>query len=559
MNLTGNNGVHGGDLVLEALIAAGVNVVFGVPGGHSIPVYDALSRCRKIRHVLGRHEQGLVYMADGYSRASGRTGVVLTTSGPAVMNAAAAMGGATTDGAAVLVIGSAPRSELIGRNRGGLHDLNDAMEIVRPLCRTVARCERTEDIPTVISGLIGSLQNGRPGSAFCDIPADVYSGRIERSVGDHCSRNTYRPKAISVTSQLAVYSTQIKRAARMLSSAKRTFIIAGVGALQSGAARELDRVAELTGAVVTTTSLARGLFARHHPAHVFRDGGLWKPLDVLISEADVVLAVGTMFKQEDTADWTIKPGQRLIHIDIDPEEIGRSYPAEIGIAADAKEALRAILDELDHGYPADPTWRKRAKEAQERYLKARRRQNPVGFSAMDALRQTLPDNTILVADRCNLGYWLWRCYPTDYPRSFQYPLGYGGIGGALPQAIGATIGAPDRPVVCVIGDGGIHFTLGELSVAKQESAKFPIILCNNNRYGAIEAAMVRTYGHNKLGCSLWNPDFSKIAEAYGMEYRKADTVRALGTALGAALATKRLGMIEFTVDLADPPPDVDIS
>jgi thiamine pyrophosphate-dependent acetolactate synthase large subunit-like protein len=548
----GNNTktVHGGDLVLDALVSAGVEVVFGVPGGHSTPVYDALSRHPDVRHVLGRSEQGLVYMADGYSRATGKLGVVLTTSGPAVACAAAGLGGVTTDGSSVLVVSSGPRSDLIGHNRGGLHDLNDELEIVRPLCRKTARCATTTDIPGSIADLVATVMNGRGGAAFCEIPADVYATRV--SVGtDQLSLPDPAP-----VSRRPVARETVARAAELLSGAQRPFIIAGYGAVRAGAEAELAEIADLTGAVVTTTALARGILRRDHLGHAFRDGGFWKPLDAVIADADVVLAVGTMFRQEDTADWTMRPGGKLIHIDIDECEVGRSYVADVGIVADAKEALRAILPLLRRTSPAPESWRARGKSAEARYLEARRRQHPPGMEALDVLRAVLPAEAILVADRCSLGYWIWRCYPTDSPRSFQYPMGYGGLGGALPQAIGATIGAPDRPVVCVIGDGGIHFTLGDLAVAAQEEVRFPIILCNNNRYGAISAAMTRSFGHTDVGCELWNPDFSKIAEAYGMVYRRADTLEELGRSLQATLG--RFAMIELTVDLADPPPDVDL-
>ena len=538
----------GGALVVEALENAGVEVVFGIPGGHSIPIYDALSRTDAIRHVLGRHEQGLAFMADGYSRATGRIGVLTTTSGPGVANTAGAMGGATTDTSAVLNIASAPRSGLIGKNRGGLHDLNSAADLMRPVCRYTEHCGNAADIRRKIGGLIESLRSGRRGGAFCEIPADILAAPVEAALtttDESGGPQLRRPS-----------TADIEKAARMLSEARRPFIIAGTGALESDAGRAIRKLAETCGAIVTTTSLARGLIPPEHPNHVHKDGGYWKPLNEVVAEADVVVAFGTMFRQEDTADWSVQMGKSLIHIDIDPDEIGRSYEPVIGMVADAKDAAERLLSLVSRTRPADPEWLRRGKDAESRHLSGRRREHPVEMAVLDALRGSVADDGVLVCDRCSLGYWVWRCLPTKSPRSFQYPMGYGGLGGALPQAIGAKIGSPDRPVICIIGDGGIQFTLGELGVAAQEGTRFPIVLCNNGAYGAIKAGMIRNYGHAKIGCDLKNPDYRQIASAYGISYTRADSPETFSRELSGMLSRDELGILDLTVDIADPPPTV---
>ena len=456
----------GGEAVVAALSAHGIDLIFGIPGGHSLSIYDALARQDQIRHILGRHEQGLGFMADGYARASGRIGVVTVTSGPAVANLAAAMGGATTDNSRVLAIASTVRSDLIGKNRGALHDCGESLEIMRPVCRYVHRCESVEEIPTAITELLHKLRSGRAGGAYCEIPCDILDSTAELEV--------QAPKPCERTKP---DGDLIAAAVRLLREAQRPVIWAGCGATISGADREVKLLAEKLGAIVISTTLGRGILPADHPNAVTPDGGLHAQVNEVVGQADVVLAVGTMFKHEDTAGWSTRMGDRLIHIDMDPAELGRSYPVELGIAADAKAALAAILDQLPFRAPADPTWVARGKKAEAERLNARRAKCPTEMRVLDILRAAVPREGILCCDRCSLGYWAWRCMAIYEPRTFQYPLGYGGLGGALPQALGAKLACPDKAVVCVIGDGGLQLTGTELAVAVQEHIPVTIVLC----------------------------------------------------------------------------------
>ena len=351
--MTTTQQLTGAEAAIAAIEAQGLTTVFGVPGGHSVPLYDALSRATSLRHVLGRHEQGLAYMADGYYRASGEIAVVTTTSGPGVAGLAAPLGGACTDTSAVLVVSSTVHSDLLGKNRGSLHDLNDALEIMRPVCGTVARCERVDAIPGVIRDLVSGLRNSRPCPAFCEIPQDVLKTAGEVDILPEVKRERTAPDPDAVAG-----------AVRLLANAERPLIWTGTGALLSGAGEEVDRLARKLGAWVLTSMLGQGLLPNDHPHLVRRDGVVMNPVNRMIAEADVILAVGTMFKQEDTGFWKVKPGGKLIHIDIDADEIDRTYPADVGMVADARAALEAIAGELPDRAPADPAWVSRAKDLQ---------------------------------------------------------------------------------------------------------------------------------------------------------------------------------------------------
>jgi len=533
--------LNGGQAVMETLAARGVDLIFGIPGGHSLGLYDALAGQTKIRHVLGRHEQGLGFMADGYARTSGRIGVLTTTSGPAVANLACSLGQATTDTSPVLAIASTVRSNLVGKNRGGLHDLNRAEDLMRSVCRYVHSCRSVEEIPWALSDLIYRLRTGRPGGAFCEIPCDILGTVAQVEIPAPRTEQKRSPDPAA-----------IKAATDLLAKAQRPILWIGTGATLAGAGAEVKTLAEEMGAVVIHTILGRGLLPADHPNVVMIDGATWSGVNDLVGEADVVLAVGTMFKQEDTADWKTKLGQTLIHIDLDPEEIGRSYTPAVGIVADAKLALQAILAALPQRTPAPAEWVRRGKEAEAARLASRRKQGPTDMRVLDIFRAAVPRDAITICDRCSLGYWAFRCMPAYAPRTFQYPLGYGGLGGALPQSIGAKLACPEKQVVCVIGDGGFQFTATELAVAVQEHTAVTIVLCNNRGYGAIRANQDRHFGGRRFGSDLVNPDFIKFAGAYGIPAVTADSPEQFEQALKNALNSNQLNLIELTAPLMDP-------
>jgi len=532
----------GGEAVVAQLLAHDVDTIFGIPGGQNLAIYDALcSERARIRHLLGRHEQGLTYMADGYSRASGRLGVVTTTSGPGVANMACAMAQATTDTSSVLAVSSTVHSELIGKNRGGLHDHGESLEIMRAVCRYAVRCETVDEIPAAVHNLIVALRDGRPGGAYLEIPCDVLGERAAVEILPAGQRSRPAPDDNAVC-----------QAVELLADAQRPVLWVGTGATLSDAGAEVAELAERLGAAVVMTVLGRGLLPADDPHVVMADGALMTEVSQFVAEADVVLAVGTMFKQEDTAAWEAQLGEQLIHIDIDPDEQGRSYSPTVSLVADAKAALAAILQQLPSRSPAPPAWIERGRQAEAARLDQRRSASPTEMQALDILRDAVPRDGVIVCDRCNLGYWFFRCGPSYVGRTFQYPMGYGGLGGALPQAIGSKLAQPFKPVVCVIGDGGFQFTGTELATAVQEQVPITIVLCNNQGFGAIRAGQDRGFGGRRYGVDLINPDFQKLAAAHGIPASRCDSLDEFADQLPAAVRAGDLRMVELTVDLADP-------
>jgi thiamine pyrophosphate-dependent acetolactate synthase large subunit-like protein len=329
-------------------------------------------------------------------------------------------------------------------------------------------------------------------------------------------------------------------------------IIAGYGALLAGAGPAIQALAERLDAVAATTTLARGLLGAQ-PWVVFDDGATPSALTKIFAEADVTLAVGTMFRQEDTAGWQTTPAGRLIHIDIDAAEFDRTYPADLSIHADARLAVEALVAALPESTPgAEATWRQHAAGLQHERLEARRQHPAMQFAG--ALREIIPRDTIVFADRCNVGYLMYRTVAAYEPRTFNYPMGYGGLGSALPQAIGARLACPERRILSIIGDGGMQFTLPELAVAVQEQTPFTLLISNNEAYGAIRAGIDRNFDgvDPSFGTALSGPDYGLIAKAYGIGYARIDSEAELLRVLPEQLQNGQLNIIEFRNAIPDP-------
>ena len=531
----------GAEIAIETLVANGIEVVFGIPGGHSFPMYAALAKEKRLHHVLGRHEQGLGYMADGYFRASGKIAAISTTSGPAVANIACALGQATTDTSAMLVIASSPNSLLIGKNRGGLHDLNDGIDIARPVSRYTEHCATVGEIAPKICDVIAQLRNRRPGGAFVQIPTDIMMHRGDRNHVAADGLCALHPKQSSIDAAIAI-----------LRKAKRPLIVAGTGCVASNAGIAIVELAARLGAVVSTSTLARGIVPGSAPYSIFLDGPTSTGLNAVYEQADVVLAIGTMFKQEDTCNWAVKMGGPLIHIDIDEEEFGRSFPAEVPIHADARLACNALLASLQQSGSCDKDWPRFARNLHESRLADRHKRHPQEMAFIEQFRSDIPFDVIMFADRCNVGYWMCRCMPCEEPRTFHYPLGYGGLGGALPQALGAKLACPNRRVVAILGDGGMQFTMSELAVAIQEGLAIKIVITNNHSYGAIKAGMAKNFNGIDFGTDLSGPDWAKIASAYNIPFSRFSDANSFTKGLRKELEVDQLCIIEYVNNLADP-------
>ncbi len=532
----------GGQALVQTLKTNGVTTVFGIPGTHNLPIYDALYHEQTaIRHILARHESGAGLMANGYARASGQPGVAIVTTGPAVGNIMGSVGDAYRDSVPVLVIASQITSGFIGQDRGVFHEMRDQLGMAAAITKWSRRVTRVADIPAAVNEAWLAMTSGRPRPAYIEIPEDVLAAEddLEIAPAPHLA-----PPAADA--QL------VAQAARILRDATRPLIFAGGGVQWSGATGALAKLAEALGAPVANTCNGKGALPDDHPLALgFAVFGL-EPIMNLWKQADAVLAIGTDLDEITTGGWQLPPPRGLVQVDIDPAQIGRNYPVDVGLAGDARVVLRQLADALDGPGPDAVTpW---AMEA----LGVRRQMRDAaagtdGLALVQALSAALGRDGITTGDAACVGGWqLWH-QPVYEPRTFLFPLGFGTLGFGLPAALGAQAAHPDRRVICLCGDGGFLFTGQELACAVQHELNVVTVVVNDNTFGAIRRQQERNYGGRVFAADLVNPDFPLLAQAYGATGLHIETMDELPGALDAAFASGKPALIEVPGPLSDPP------
>ena len=522
----------GGEAVVRSLAAHDVDTVFGIPGTHNLGIYDALRAMGGIRHILARHEQGAAFMADGYARASGEVGVCISTTGPAALNTLASLGTAFSDSSPVLCIASQIPAEGIGLDKGYLHECQDQLGSFAPVTKWRARADTVEAIPGVMQEAFAQMLSGRPRPTAVEIPCDTLDESDEVTMPAPAAVDRPGPEP-----------EQVERAARLLRAARRPVIWAGGGVIGSEAGAEVRQLAERLQAPIFTTVLGKGAVADDHP--LAAGATILHPAArAFLAESDLMLAVGTRFTEEETDRWGLCLPDSLIHIDIDPEEIDRNYPATVGVVGDARAALQLInaqLQELrrpDNGSAAGI-----AKMRQEvwRYCQARA---PEGVELVQTLRKALPRETIIVSDLTVAAYWCRRLLDIYEPRTNIYPWGFCTLGFGLPAAIGAKVARPDRPVVALCGDGGFLFNCQELAVAAQFDVPIVALVFNDSAYGVLKPQQMARYGQAHA-VDLVNPDFVALAGAFGVDGCRVTSIEQLGPAVAKAIEADRSALIEL--------------
>jgi acetolactate synthase-1/2/3 large subunit len=533
----------GGEWVVEVLRAEGVRHVFGIPGVHNLAIYDALIRQSAITHVLARHEQGAAFMADGYARASGRPGVVVVTTGPGATNALTPLAEAYQGSIPVVVIMSDVATGLVGRDLGALHEVPNQIECFRPVCRMAEALTAGAEIAPTLAGAFALLRAGRPGPIAISIPNDLLTGDVEGV-----------PPPAGAGRRPPCHVREIERAAGLLAAARRPLVIAGGGVVAAGAEAELAALARRLGAPVVTTVMGRGALSEEDP--------LWlgvlpnsRTTEEPLGAADVVLAVGCRFAVRSTQGLLLnlrfRPEQTLIHLDLDPTVIGRVYAPTLGIVGDARDGLARLVEALGRGTPADD-W-DRARLAALREARSPR-YGPETAALVDGLRRALPREAIVVSDQTGVNYWMEWHFPVLAPRTFLYPVGSATLGYGLPAALGAQLACPGRPVVAVVGDGGLMFAVGELATAVKYRLPVVILVVNDDRYGAIkwlQERMFKQWGE----ADLTNPDFPALAHAFGCRGERVAAPDAVGGALARALDADGPTVLELRLTV-DPPWEV---
>jgi len=525
----------GAEVLVSGLREHGVRHIFGYPGGQLTPLYDAIYREPGIRHILARDEQAAGFMADGYARATGEPGVCLAVCGPGVLNAATPLATAFTDSVPVLLIsGQVPKA---GRGpRSGYYHENDQLEACSSFTKWRACLDDVENIRPQLDLAMSALTSCRPGPVMLEIPLDVL--RTEPAHLNFPSQHT-------MISAPSVRKGEIESLADLIQGWRRPLILAGGGVIAAGAEGALVQVAERLGAPVFHTLMGKGAIPADHPlaarlpwfqatSDLTEMGPFLSPL---FTEADGLLAVGCRFSQVSTANWKLPIPPALAHIDVDRSEIGRHYPATLGINADAKHALVRLLETLPGG---------RRNPWAPRITRDTKWRLP-GIDLLDPLRRVLPRDAIICADITRLAYIMLAEFPIYQSRTFLHPAGFVSMGYGLPAALGTKAAYPNRTVIAVVGDGGFLMSGMELATAVQEKLPVILVLINDNCLTLIKAIQERRYESRFLGVDLQNPDFGHFTKAFGVAYWRADTDPAFEKALHEALDLKQPALIEVQI------------
>jgi len=526
-----------GEVLVNLLESYGVDQVFGIPGVHTVELYRGLARSN-IHHVTPRHEQGAGFMADGYARTSGKPGVCFIITGPGMTNITTAMGQAYADSIPMLVISSVQSRSQLGGGRGKLHELPNQSALVAGVAAFSHTLMSAAQLPGVLARAFALFQAGRPRPVHIEIPLDVLVENADALLGT---------SPVSVARAGAAPSA-VKQMSQRLAAAKRPLILAGGGAIAAAAA--LTRLAETLGAPVALTINAKGLLPAAHPLLIGSTQTL-AATRALVAEADVVLAIGTELAETDY-DVTFAGGFEipgaLLRIDIDPDQTVRNYPPELALVADAQIAAEALLAELQRLplAPRHSAWgaqrvARRWAELTPAWDAATRAQTRFLHTVLEEL-----PNAVLVGDSTQPVYSGNLTLNLDHPRRwFNASTGYGTLGYALPAAIGAWLGRGDgQPVVCLIGDGGLQFTLPELASAVEARTPIIVLLWNNQGYEEIKKYMVNR-AIEPVGVDIYTPDFIGVATALGCAAERIQDVDSLRVALRAAADRQGPTLIEI--------------
>ena len=543
--------LSGAEMVVRSLIDQGVKHVFGYPGGAVLDIYDALHTVGGIDHILVRHEQGAVHMADGYALATGEVGVVLVTSGPGATNAITGIATAYMDSIPMVVLSGQVPSSLIGYDA---FQECDMVGISRPVVKHSFLVKRTEDIPAVLKKAFYLASSGRPGPVVIDLPKDIVGPavRMPYAYPQDVSMRSYNPTVQG-------HRGQIKRALQTILAAKKPVMYVGGGAINAGCEAELLALAEQLNLPVTSSLMGLGAFPGTHRQSVGMLGmhGTYEA-NKTMHHADVIFAVGVRFDDRTTNNLAkYCPDATVLHIDIDPTSISKTVDADIPIVGDARQVLVQMLellaqDEKAQDHDALRDWWQSIEQWRARdclgYDKNSGTIKPQ--AVIETLHRLTKGDAYVTSDVGQHQMFAALYYPFDKPRRWINSGGLGTMGFGLPAALGVKLALPEETVVCVTGDGSIQMNIQELSTALQYN--LPVVVVNlNNRYlGMVKQWQDMIYsGRHSQSYMDSLPDFVKLAEAYGHVGIAIRTPDELESKLAQALAEKeRLVFVDVTVD-----------
>jgi len=532
--------LNGAQILCESLVREGVEVIFGFPGGAVLPLYDTLPQYPQLRHILVRHEQGAAHAADGYARATGKVGVCLATSGPGATNLVTGIANAYLDSSPIVALTGQVARPFIGKDAFQEIDITG---ITLPITKHNFQVLRVEDLATVVKEAFYLARTGRPGPVLIDLPRDVFTDETNFRYPEKVDLPGYEPKVKG-------HPLQIRKAARLINEAERPVIISGRGVIISRAYEELRELAEKAQIPVITTLLGISSFPE---SHVLSFGMLGMHgmayANLAISEADLLIAIGMRFDDRATGRVSaFAPEAKIIHIDIDPSEIGKNVRVDVPIVGDVKKVLQELnklVEPREH-----LNWLRR--------IDGWRRKHPLTVPergdqllpqyVVRQLYEVTEGKAIIVTGVGQNQMWAAQHYWYDRPNTFISSGGLGTMGFELPAAIGVKVGKPDELVWAIAGDGGLQMTVQELATAVQDNIAVKIAVLNNGFLGMVRQWQSLFFGRRYVATPLRNPDFVKLAEAYGLPGLRVTRKEEVVPAIRKAMEHPGPYLIDFCVE-----------
>ena len=530
----------GGQTVIESLKAQGVDTVFGIISIHNLDLFDSLFGSQdSMQFIGGRLELGCGFMADGYARATGKPGVLFTSTGPGAADSVGAIGEAYFSGSPILEITTNVEQEFLGSGKLATHETKDQLGMFEAVTDWNASIPQVESIPDNITEAFDRFQTRRPRPIELEIPTDLLG--TEADVEMLTARQPDIPKGDP---------NQVEKALQVLLKAKRPAILGGEEVQQLGGTQQIVELAEKLGAAVVTSDGAKGAFPEDHAQSLGQIMGkrIWgeNPVQDWLGTCDLVVVLGSILPQRSTSGIGLQLPKEMVHVLLDGEAIGKNYPVTVPIVANSQAVVQqwlgAIGDQDVHkgkAFQEDisairSNMRERLEDTWSNELRV-----------YETVREVTPRNTIFSLDPAVAASRATRCLEIYEPRTYMHPHGWLGLGFAFPAAVGAKVGKPDSPVVCVTGDGGFQYNFQELATCAQYGIHPVVLMFNDNAWGVLKGFQGDRFGENRrFATELVNPDFVKIFESYGFEGTKVNTVKELGKALENAIASGKTHLVE---------------
>ncbi|MDP9462149.1 MAG: biosynthetic-type acetolactate synthase large subunit [Thermoproteota archaeon] len=535
----------GAKALIQALEKEGVDVVFGLPGGANLPIYDALVDAN-FRHILVRHEQSAAHMADGYARIKRKAGVCFATSGPGATNLITGIATAYADSSPVVAVTGQVPLAMIGKDA---FQETDIIGVANPCTKYSFQPRAATEIPEVVKKAVYIAESGRPGPVLVDIPKDVQQATADMKFPDLIKVRGYNPNVEADLSETV-------RAVELLLNAERPIIMAGGGVILSGAFSELQALAELVQIPVVSTFKGKGAFPENHPLAMGPIGMHGHAeANKIILEADCILAVGARFSDRSVGKFDeFGKGMSIIHMDIDPAEIGKNKSVDVALVGDVKSSLRTLVKMFLKKMikrDSDSPWLKRRKELIQYYAETLKDypREITAKKSLKKLRELLPANAIVTTEVGQCQMWASLHFDVIAPGTFFSSTGLGTMGFGFPASIGAKAARPNVPVVDIAGDGSFNMTENSLAVSVLDKLPVIVFLMNNYMLGMVAQWQRTFYNRRYSGVHQHRcPDYVKIADAYGAQGIRAESMHELERAIKEALKSDVATVIDIPID-----------